>query len=262
MSEQRTLGGLTPTKPSKQREEKGPTIVLMGPQTAGKTTLLKTLLERPELTMPLAVIDMGGGSFVLPDHPDIDPYLITNWAQIEKIEQDVAAGRSPYKSIAWDVLTQMQLAAQDAADVFDTDNPQVRATRYGEANRKTLELATSLQAHSQIQGINMIFIVWTETVKENGVDKVVMDLSPTFRRQFTGVIDYVFYLEPNAPPKPYPGVMRTGGSNVYTTRTRIAEGSPMAALPPIIYQPSLSSIIATFHGEPWPTEKHAMKIGG
>lgn len=259
----RTLAGMTAEKPNEIRQQSGPTIVLMGPQGGGKTSLLYTLTEAkdPAMMLPLAVIDTGsGGAHVLPTHPMIDVYRPTTWAQLERIEQDIAKGTSPYKSIAWDLLTEVQMISHEHAQVYETENPQVRMSRYGNSNQETLELARKLATHSANQGINVIFVAWAETIKEQGIDRTVMDLTPTFRRQLTGVVDFIVYVEPMPPPKPYPPVMRTGGSLNYGTRTRVAPDSPMLKVPELVYQPSLATLIETFHNGEWPADQHTRKL--
>jgi hypothetical protein len=63
-------------------------------------------------------------------------------------------------------------------------------------------------------------------------------------------------LEPNDPPNTYPPVMYWGGSLARATRTATSPDSPLATLPNVIYKPSWADIFDSYHGKPWPAEKH------
>lgn len=250
----RSLAGLTPVKPSHIRRTKGIDMAILGPQSGGKTSLLATLAENKDY-LPLAVFDFNGGAHVLADHPDIDIYQVDSWAQAEKIEQQLASGDMQYNSVAFDVVTEMQLLAQEHVGVFKTDNPQLRMNKYGEANAKTLSYVRSLHTLTG-DGLNVFWIVWAMEDKDGDIVKVTLDLSPTFRRQFQATVDFVVYVEQSPPPNPYPPTMRTGGSNKYATRTRVSPDSPLLQLPNVIYQPSLASILDCFHGGEWDAQRH------
>lgn len=254
----RSMAGLAPVKPSTIRRTKGLDMAILGPQSGGKTSLLYTLTENPEY-LPLAVFDFNGGAHVLKDHEDIDIYQVDSWAQAEKIEQQLSNGDMQYNSVAFDILTEMQLLAQEHCGVFKTDNPQLRMNKYGEANAKTLSLTRSLHTLTN-DGLNVFYLVWAMEDRDGDIVKLTMDLSPTFRRQFTGVVDFCVYVEQSPPPNPYPPTMRTGGSNKYATRTRVSPDSPLLQLPNVIYQPSLASILDCFHGAPWDSARHNERL--
>lgn len=253
----RTFAGVQAKKPSEIRQNNGLCAVIMGPSGAGKTTLLLTLLENPTY-LPCAVFDVDAKAHVLADNKDIDVYSATTWPLIDKYAQELNKSTKDYKTICWDGLAMMQAQSQDAAGVNTVDNPQIRQTRYGKANTNMVQLAQDSKILAE-RGINVFFNVWStlEAEQDTGIVHVKPDLTATLLSRFIGVMDFVFMLEPAPPPKPYPPIMRAGGSQKYWTKLAVAPDSPLNDMPDVIYRPSLASILDTFHGKPWPTQKHA-----
>lgn len=254
----RKLGGVEAMKPSEMRKTNGATFVCMGPSGAGKTSLLGTLHNTPYA--PVAVADVDLKAHVLRDYDDIDVYPCHEWNTLDAIVIDlVKQSLSPYyKTFVVDGTTMMQIGlAYNKYNVNKISNPMDKQRAYGQANSDVLDLGQRLRVLSE-RGLNLIYNIWSVNEKEEGeaMVRVQPDLTPTMLTRFLGVLDFVVYLEPNAPPKMYPPVMRTRGSLKYATRMAISPDSPLAQVPPLIYNPSWASILDTFHGKPWPTEKH------
>lgn len=253
------LAGIEPVAPDTMRSSSGIIIVNMGPSGAGKTTLLETLLPK---YAPVAVLDHDGKGHVLRNNPSMDIYPSHTWKQTDLFVQDLERqSRTPYyKTVVFDGTTALQLSTWDLLGIKDIDNPQLRQSAYGKANSLMIDLAQRVRLLAE-RGTNIIFNVWA--VKEKAemgpnseVVSVTPDVTPTLLNRMLGMFDFVVYTEPAPPPKPYPPIIRTGGSPSYATRSATSPESQLRDLPPLIYNPSYTSIIDSFHGEKWPTDKH------
>lgn len=252
-----SMGGIEPRKPSQVRESNGILAVCMGPSGSGKTSLLETLL--PDYG-PLAVVDIDGKAHVLRDLDDLHIFKVTKWSQVDAFTQDLekAGKHPPYNTVCYDGTTLLQLVSHEGTNVYGTDNPQLRMSRYGEANRNMVQLASRCRTLTE-RGLNIIFNIWSWSEKEDESDaykKILPDLTPTLQNRFIGQLDFVVYLECDAPPHAYPPVMRTGGSAKYGTKTAVSPDSPLRDIPDKIYNPSWKSIFDSFHGQPWNQDLH------
>lgn len=249
------IKGLQPMMPSQVREQAGLLALVMGRTGAGKTSLLETLWPNYS---PVAVLDLDGKAHVLRDLPDLTLYVKPTWAQVDEFTQALehAGAHQKHKTICYDGATMLQLATQESAGVFNTDNPQLRMSRYGEANRNLTSLVSRCRILSE-RGLNIIFNIWAWSEKEDEQDaykKILPDISPTLQNKFVGQFDLVVYLERGSPPHVFPPVMRTGGSERYGTNTAVSPDSPLRSIPDKLVNPSWSMILDAFHGKPqtWP----------
>lgn len=255
----RKLAGIESVDPDTMRSSSGIIIVNMGPSGAGKTTLLHTLLPK---YAPVCVLDHDGKAHVLKKDSQLDIYPSLTWKQTDAYTQDLEKqSRSPYyKTVCFDGLTALQLSTWDLLGIKDIDNPQLRQSAYGKANSLMIDLAQRVRLLAE-RGTNIIFNVWAvrekaEVGPNTELVSVTPDVTPTLLNRMLGMFDFVIYTEPSPPPKPYPPIVRTGGSPSYATRSAISQESPLKDLPMLIYNPSYTSIIDSFHGQAWPQDKH------
>lgn len=233
----------------------GVLALCMGRTGAGKTALLETLAPT---YMPCAVLDYDAKSHVLRDLDDLEiAHVKPTWTQTDAFMQArEKEGQHPsFKTIVFDGATMLQLATHEGTNVYGTDNPQLRMTRFGEANRNMIQLVSRCRVLSE-RGVHIIFNMWAWAEKEDEQDaykRILPDITPTLQNKVVGQFDLVVYLERNAPPKPFPPVMRTGGSERYGTNTAVSPDSPLHSMPDKYVNPSWSVIFNAFHGQPWPS---------
>lgn len=103
-----SLGGLKIKKP----QDSMPFLNLMiyGDSGAGKTLLAGTAAYVEELA-PVLFVDVEGGTLTLShfdDSADIDVVRIEKWTDLQKVYDELYAGKHPYKTIVLDSLTEMQ----------------------------------------------------------------------------------------------------------------------------------------------------------
>lgn len=253
------LGKYESKQPSEIRKSNGLLIVNMGPSGAGKTTLLETLYlshnrkDRPDYT-PLCVLDVDGKAHVLKDNPLLAVYPAYDWPTLDEQMQELEKqSKSPtYKTVCIDGVALLQVNSQRHSGVFDTTNPQVRMSKYGNSNIDMITLGERCRVLAE-RGINVIMNLWSvpEKDEDTNITRYVSDLSPSLQTKLLGQLDFIVHLEPNAPPKPYPPLMRTGGSNKWATKTAVSPDSPLINLPDKIVGPSYTKIIDAFHGYPY-----------
>lgn len=131
-----SIGGLKTRRPS----DKLPWLNLMvyGDSGAGKTLLAGTAAYVKELS-PVLFIDVEGGTHTLSHFedttdidivPDPESERTLRWTDIQKIYNDLHAGRHPYKTVVIDSLTEMQKLAMN--------------TNLGSGNKMTIDAIGNL----------------------------------------------------------------------------------------------------------------------
>lgn len=257
------LGKHEPVQPSQMRLENGPIVVCMAPSGAGKTTMLETLNDSPY--EPVCVLDVDGKAHVLTDRPGKrDVYPCHDWKQLDDHVQALVKERlhPHHLTVCFDGTTAIQQVLSYAKyGLKDIDNPQLRQTAYGRSNVDMVDLAQSARLLAEA-GIHVIFNIWAtpekdESPGQSGVVRITPDISPTLLNRFLGLFDYVVYLEQGNQPNPYPPVMYWGGSVSKATRAATSPESPLNKMPERIYRPSWATLFDSYHGKPFPIEKHS-----
>lgn len=254
------IAGMEPRAPSEVRESQALMSLVMARTGSGKTSLLETLWlpdGSPTEYLPLAVLDYDGKAHVLRDHPieELHIFVKPTWKQTDDFVQllESKGKHQPYKTVCFDGVTLLQLLTQETAGVFATSNPGDRLIKYGEANRNLIQLASRCRTLAE-RGTHIIFNLWAWTEKEDEQDaykKVLPDITQTLQNKLVGQFDFVVYLERNAPPKAFPPVMRTGGSERYGTNTAVSPDSPLRSIPDKLVDPNWKRIFDSFHGKAW-----------
>lgn len=251
----RKLGASTPVQPSAIRAKSGLVLVNMGPSGAGKTTLLETLYDSEEHAKayaPVCVLDVDGKAHVLRDSPHLDVYKCLVWEQCDAHSQALNASTGVYKTICWDGLAIMQSKSHKHQNLHKIDNAMLRQSAYGKSNVEMVAIAEQAKILAE-RGINVIFNIWSTSADDldDGITKIMADFTNALRKDFLGIMDFVVYTECAPAPKPYPPIMRTGGSQKYATRTAVSPDSPLRGLPATIRNPNLGNILDSWHGAPW-----------
>lgn len=254
------LAGHKPMQPSEIRANQGPIFVNMGPSGSGKTTLLETLHPKYE---PVVILDIDMKTHVLKDNPQREIYACHSWKELDEyVDALIKQSLKPqYKTLVIDGLALMQTKlAWGKHNVDKIDNPQLRQSAFGKANVDMVEIGQRVRILAE-RGMHVIYNIWAvdELQPDTGMVKILPDLTPTLLNRFLGALDFVVLTQPNSNPKPYPPLLRTGGSEKFGTRTAISPESPLHDMPPVIFEPSWTSIFDSYHGEPWPKEKHSKK---
>lgn len=101
-----SLGGLKVTK----AEERGQflNILVYGDSGIGKTTILGSATEVPEMD-PMIIVDVEGGTESLRhSYPTADVVRVKSWNEMGQVYDELHAGRHGYKTVGIDSLTETQ----------------------------------------------------------------------------------------------------------------------------------------------------------
>lgn len=172
-------------------------ILVQGDAGAGKTYFGGTAQDH-ELTAPLLVLDMEGGTTTLRHRKDVDVKRCHNfeefWAAYELLEAD--AGHT-YKTVLVDSLTELQ--KMDLTDIMvkvvnkDSDrDPDVPSMR--EWGKTTQHIRNVIRRFRDLP-CNVVFTVLSKREKDNeGNTVIIPDLPGKLAWQVPGFVDIVGYL--------------------------------------------------------------------
>lgn len=122
---------------------------------------------------------------------------IVLWIRDEPIE------RLGHYSFIFDNMSEIQNLAIQWARKNDPrgEQPIVEIQHHGRATAELLQMVRTLRDVAQIKKINIIFIAWEAPEKDeiSGVIKRDVGFTPSFARQFPGLLDMVGYLSVEAP---------------------------------------------------------------
>lgn len=229
----RTLYGMPGKNPSEVAESKGFVCGIMGLPYTGKTSLLPTLLPKYG---PIAMIDMAGGSYVLPDmRPIVQVFDPPDWNTLNNQIHELAQDPEPFKSIWIDAVSWMQYENQDYYDIH-SKNPNDKRGRqvlYGESNWDVVR-----KIHSQLidlantRGINVFFVYWiTRPTRQEGGETILeqrhIQLSPTVGVAVNGVLDILIATAKQTGSTPYPPMITLDGDQSIETKVRLNPNNPL-----------------------------------
>ena len=101
-----TMGGLEIKKVEDRTE--GLNILLYGESGVGKTILAGSASGVPEMS-PVLVIDIEGGTESLKHtYPNVDVVRVQTWKDMQNVYNELAVGKSGYKTVILDSLTEIQ----------------------------------------------------------------------------------------------------------------------------------------------------------
>jgi hypothetical protein len=107
----RTVAGLNITKPESRRDKVN--ILVYGESGAGKTILAGSADEVPEMR-PVLLIDAEGGTLSLDKHyPNVDVVRITNFQELQDLYDELHSGRTKYRTVILDSLSELQKFGMD-----------------------------------------------------------------------------------------------------------------------------------------------------
>lgn len=127
-----TVGGLQVYKPPSV--PKRVNVLLYGDSGVGKTHLLG-LADAVPAMRPVLVIDVEGGESTLKNSaPEIDIVRVKSWVEVQRIYNDLYAGKHNYNSVGIDSLTEAQIMGMSRLlerewsdyDMLDEKVPEIK----------------------------------------------------------------------------------------------------------------------------------------
>ncbi len=166
----------------------------------GKTRLLASASDIPELS-PVLILDVEGGTFSIREKfPDVDVIRISSWAEMSKVYNDLYDGNHPYKTVGLDSLTEIQkmgmygimtaLVAEPDNKDRDPDIPSVR--EWG----KNIEQTRKLVRAFRDLPMNVIFtaLEMSDRNPRTGLTVTKPSLSGKLSGEVAGFLDEVLYM--------------------------------------------------------------------
>lgn len=201
------------TAPPSVQPDTGWCAAIYGPPGSGKTPIACDIIYS-DFGSPACLIDVEGGSRSVAHLPD-DKLMVMyptegdgtrrpwRWEDIRDIVKwmrDEPESVLEYRTFIFDNMSEIQNIAIQWAKGSAED---VQIQHHGKATAELLQMVRTLRDVSQAKRLNILFIVWEAPEKDEitGVVKRDVGFTPSFARQFPGLIDMVGYLSVEGPGK-------------------------------------------------------------
>lgn len=234
----RSIGGLPITKAGEATEFFN--FMVYGDPGVGKTRLVGSANEVPEMC-PVLALDFDGGILSLKrNYPDMDVVRLKNWNDFQKLYMALKKGDTGYRTLAVDSLTEaqkfsMQTIMQDVVkkdSERDQDVPGLREWgKNGEQLRRLVRLFRDLPVHT----IFTAHVALQEDKKTQIVSKTP-SLSGKMARECAGFIDTVGYMYKKVVKGEIERLMLTSGTDTVIAKDRSDR------LPKIVRNPTMRDI--------------------
>lgn len=192
-----SIGGLAVRKP----QENLPFLNLMmyGDSGVGKTLLAGTAAFVEELS-PVLFIDVEGGTLTLSQFDDtanIDVIRVTSWPVMQKLYDELYAGRHPYKTVVIDSLTEMQKLAMGSVLGYGKDlDPEGIIPEFKDWSLNTEQMRRLVRAFRDLS-LNTIFTCLAldqEHPRKKNVFIKKPNLTKKLSEEIPAFFDVLFYL--------------------------------------------------------------------
>lgn len=228
-----SIGGLTIRKPA----EGLPFLNMMvyGDSGVGKTLLAGGAAFVEELT-PVLFLDVEGGTLTLnhfPDTADIDIVRMDTWSTVQKVYDDLYAGRHPYKTVVVDSLSEMQkFAMKDVLGGGKSIDAIGNLPEFRDWFINTEQMRRLVRAFRDLP-VNTIFTALADEVPDPRTarsENPVMIRRPNFTKKLAAEIpaffDILFYMYVKAVAGKNVRFLQTDKDNRITAKCRV-KGVPM-----------------------------------
>lgn len=241
----------------------GSSIIILGPAGSGKTALAASASQYVG-GQPILFVDCEGGTSILEGmNPELVKRLpVFEWQKLERFRRTCIrnANQLPWKTIIFDNLS--AIAGLAYSEVVGDEN-QASQPKWGDINRKIIQLVKTFRDISRSNPVNIIFVAWDAPDKDAD-GKIIKDknivLTPQLQQNIPGMVDIIGHLSVLDNRPLYTRVLNFSPSPRRIGKFRRAIVSPAQQIPDEIYyginDMPLPAILATLkEGMPWPKNK-------
>jgi hypothetical protein len=178
----------------------GVDMLLTGSPGAGKTYLIGSGVNDPEMCGEIFVIDVKGGLRTLADQTGITVFKPSTEKDItEALEWLISQGKTPKRTVAIDLISEVygHIIIPNLGSDFKTRGGQPTREAFGVANRKTIELVDKFRGLSTRYGWNVIFTSHATETKDELTGGIIVrpNMTPGTLNSVVGAVDVAVYLE-------------------------------------------------------------------
>jgi len=244
------------TNPTQLDDRWGIDMLLTGAGGSGKTFLIGTAVDDPEVCGKLLIVDINGGMRTVADRPDITVYQPRTWNDLTGDLYDfLKQSKHDFGTVAIDVASEAYKLACDVAIGMGmrARGDQISLEGYGVANTMFLKMIREYRMLATDRGMHVIFTTHTTEAKDEdqGMIKVRANLTPGTLASVIGAVDVVGYLEARESGERR---LYLQGTERYQAKARLPRSFP--PLPNPVKNPTLGQLIRGLRGEPvqWTTK--------
>lgn len=238
VAKKRTLGKLE-LQPVAERDPYL-NMLVYGHPGVGKTVLAGSASVVPEMS-PVVFLDVEGGTFSLrKTYPNVEVVRVTNWGQVQEIYNELYRGKTGFKTIVLDSLTEIQRLSMlgimgEVVREDSSRDPEVPSIReWGKNGEQTRRLVRAFRDLP----MNTIFTALTIEEKDakSGKMKSRPSMSGKLSMEVSGYVDLCTYLYTNIKDEQVCRFMLAGSIDTHVAKDR------SGLLPLVLEEPSMQRI--------------------
>ena len=228
-------------------------MVIYGAPGVGKTTLAATCADSL-YGAPVLFCDADGGMRSISHRNDIDVIEVINWKQITSLTNEVQK-ECPWKTIVHDNLSEYR--------IVNMRSITAEIPTWPEYNRNTTEMLVFIRKWrdiARLHGINVIFIAWDKSEKDEstGFIKKELAFTPSLAETLPGVVDIIGHMTIENDPPIFTRLLNFSPGPRTSAKFRRSKSEHASKIPLVIPNPTMVDLLATLKGgEPWPESKYA-----
>jgi phage nucleotide-binding protein len=222
-------------------------LLVYGEPGIGKTILLGSADDVPEMR-PVLIMDVEGGTFSLRDrNPDVDIVRVTTWKEVQDVYDELQAGRTTYRTVVLDSLTEIQkfsmyqimIDTKIRKPEADPDVPSMH-----DWSKNIEQIRRFVRAFRDLP-MNALFTALAKSDRnpKTGIVTKQPYLSGKLSSEVAGFLDIVVYMYTKNDGENLRRLLLTGATDEYIAKDRSGR------LPLVVEEPTMKNLHQIIHGK-------------